>query len=431
MPMLQPRRRPSTATITIVPSARWPIAVRGSCPCSCTGVNASPALKIGRPSLTSVGPALTASVTPDHSVGSGMRTVSAPDGTASARNCAAAVPRATRTAPSDGIEMLPLASTLVTVPVRSLRGAAGGNGSRTTIVPRANGVFDPHTGVKSATESLRAGSFSWATGFQIASAPCQRPYHGTRSACSVAVVSMPTAARPSADWCSTTPARMSSPLGQPPFQLKKSPLTPIVVICADASRSISETVSRPTIVPFESSGISLYSPWGFGAVTTYITIGPAVVQRKTRSYVTPGITCVGRPAAGGVRISATGAAAKSLRDIRPRFTVAETAAFLLLAGLFFTTPGGGAAVPRHDRPVPILMYHVIAAAPAGVAFPDLFVRPADFKGQMSWLAQHGYHAVTLHRVYDYWRNGSPLPPRPIVVSFEIGRASWRESWWVA
>jgi len=71
-----------------------------------------------------------------------MRTVSGSDGTASARNCAAAVPRATSTAPSGGIETLPLSSTLVTVPVRSLRGAAGGKGSRTTIVPRANGVFD-------------------------------------------------------------------------------------------------------------------------------------------------------------------------------------------------------------------------------------------------------------------------------------------------
>ena len=66
------------------------------------------------------------------------------------------------------------------------------------------------------------------------------------------------------------------------------------------------------------------------------------------------------------------------------------------------------------------MYHVIAAAPAGVAFPDLFVRPTDFTGQMTWLAQHGYHAVTLHRVYDYWRDGSPLPSHPIVVSFDDG-----------
>ena len=74
----------------------------------------------------------------------------------------------------------------------------------------------------------------------------------------------------------------------------------------------------------------------------------------------------------------------------------------------------------HDRPVPILMYHVIAPPPADAAFPELFVLPSDFAAQMSWLAAHGFHAVTLHRVYDYWLHGSPLPPRPIVVSFDDG-----------
>jgi peptidoglycan/xylan/chitin deacetylase (PgdA/CDA1 family) len=70
--------------------------------------------------------------------------------------------------------------------------------------------------------------------------------------------------------------------------------------------------------------------------------------------------------------------------------------------------------------VPILMYHVIATPPAGVAFPDLFVRPDDFAAQMQWLSVHGYHAVTLHRVYEYWLRGTPLPSHPIVLSFDDG-----------
>src|SRR5919198_1076887 len=117
-----------------------------------------------------------------------------------------------------------------------------------------------------------------------------------------------------------------------------------------------------------------------------MTCGPAAVQRRTRSYVTPGSSCVGLPAAAGVRINARRTTARSLRDIRPRSRVAETAVFLLLAGLFFTT-GGTAATPHHNRPVPILMYHVIADAPAGAAFPELFVTPADFAGQMHRLAR--------------------------------------------
>jgi peptidoglycan/xylan/chitin deacetylase (PgdA/CDA1 family) len=70
--------------------------------------------------------------------------------------------------------------------------------------------------------------------------------------------------------------------------------------------------------------------------------------------------------------------------------------------------------------VPILMYHVIAPSPAGAAFPELFVQPDDFTGQMHWLAAHGYHAVTLHQVYEYWLRGTPLPPLPIVLSFDDG-----------
>jgi peptidoglycan/xylan/chitin deacetylase (PgdA/CDA1 family) len=69
------------------------------------------------------------------------------------------------------------------------------------------------------------------------------------------------------------------------------------------------------------------------------------------------------------------------------------------------------------------MYHVIAAPPAGVANPELFVRPADFASQMHWLATHGYHAVTLHLVYEYWLHGAPLPAHPIVVSFDDGYLS--------
>jgi len=95
-------------------------------------------------------------------------------------------------------------------------------------------------------------------------------------------------------------------------------------------------------------------------------------------------------------------------------------ALLLVAAVLV---GAGPGHARHGRPVPILMYHVIAAAPAGHPYPQLFVRPADFSGQMRWLARHGAHAVTLRQVYDYWKSGARLPSRPIVVSFDDGYLS--------
>src|SRR5919199_1665706 len=77
-------------------------------------------------------------------------------------------------------------------------------------------------------------------------------------------------------------------------------------------------------------------------------------------------------------------------------------------------------VTPHRRPVPILNYHVIGDPPAGAPFPELYVGRAAFAAQLRWLRAHGYTAVSLRRVYDYWRRGLALPPKPIVLSFDDG-----------
>jgi peptidoglycan/xylan/chitin deacetylase (PgdA/CDA1 family) len=90
----------------------------------------------------------------------------------------------------------------------------------------------------------------------------------------------------------------------------------------------------------------------------------------------------------------------------------------LLASALAAVSSGGM-----HQPVPILMYHVISAPPAGAAYPELYVRPSDFAGQMEWLARHGYRAVTLRQAYDAWTGGATLPRRPVVVSFDDGYLS--------
>ncbi len=86
----------------------------------------------------------------------------------------------------------------------------------------------------------------------------------------------------------------------------------------------------------------------------------------------------------------------------------------------------GAATVRRTgvpgrQPVPILMYHVIAAPPAGAPFPGLYVEPAEFAEQMQALEDAGWHAVTLDQVQAYWRQGVPLGAgKPIVISFDNG-----------
>ena len=96
---------------------------------------------------------------------------------------------------------------------------------------------------------------------------------------------------------------------------------------------------------------------------------------------------------------------------------------------------GATAIARRDgagvttgrpgtRAVPILMYHVIAAPPAGAPFPGLYVPPAEFAEQMRALKGAGWTAVTPDELDAYWRHGISLPRgKPIVLSFDNGYQS--------
>jgi peptidoglycan/xylan/chitin deacetylase (PgdA/CDA1 family) len=82
---------------------------------------------------------------------------------------------------------------------------------------------------------------------------------------------------------------------------------------------------------------------------------------------------------------------------------------------------GPAVGPLGTEAVPILMYHVIAAPPAGAAFPGLYVPPEEFAAQMQALKNAGWHAVTMDQVQAYWRRGVSLGAgKPIVLSFDNG-----------
>ena len=58
-----------------------------------------------------------------------------------------------------------------------------------------------------------------------------------------------------------------------------------------------------------------------------------------------------------------------------------------LAAVALLLPAASHAFIR-KTPVPILMYHVIAPAPAIAPYPDLYVKPSDFVSQMRWLKRN-------------------------------------------
>jgi len=82
------------------------------------------------------------------------------------------------------------------------------------------------------------------------------------------------------------------------------------------------------------------------------------------------------------------------------------------------TPDGIARVLQ----VPILMYHYISEAPAesGRVRRDLSVPPDRFREHLRMLHEAGYETVSLRQLVLALQVGQPLPPNPIIITFDDG-----------
>ena len=72
-----------------------------------------------------------------------------------------------------------------------------------------------------------------------------------------------------------------------------------------------------------------------------------------------------------------------------------------------------------DTPVPILMYHSIAAAPND-ATRELSVAPEAFAEQLALLGDLNFSPVNTADLAASWRSGKPLPERPVLITFDDG-----------
>jgi len=76
--------------------------------------------------------------------------------------------------------------------------------------------------------------------------------------------------------------------------------------------------------------------------------------------------------------------------------------------------------------VPILMYHHIipssAVHPRSDYATTWVVPPARFSQQLDYLKRHGYHSITFNQLFDALYYGGPLPPKPIILTFDDGDA---------
>jgi peptidoglycan/xylan/chitin deacetylase (PgdA/CDA1 family) len=73
-----------------------------------------------------------------------------------------------------------------------------------------------------------------------------------------------------------------------------------------------------------------------------------------------------------------------------------------------------------DEAVPVLAYDVINEPRSDTADPSIWVPLDEFEAQMTFLADGGYHAVTMSQVWAAWKSGGVLPAKPVVISFDTG-----------
>lgn len=68
------------------------------------------------------------------------------------------------------------------------------------------------------------------------------------------------------------------------------------------------------------------------------------------------------------------------------------------------------------------MYHYISEAPPGadVYRRDLSINPENLKEQLAYLRREGFFSITLSQLVYHLTLGQPLPPKPVILTFDDG-----------
>jgi len=69
--------------------------------------------------------------------------------------------------------------------------------------------------------------------------------------------------------------------------------------------------------------------------------------------------------------------------------------------------------------IPVLLYHRVDTE-ADSQWRPFCVSPQNFADQMRWLAHQGFMTIHLGQLLDYYHLGSPIPPKPLVITFDDG-----------
>jgi peptidoglycan/xylan/chitin deacetylase (PgdA/CDA1 family) len=76
------------------------------------------------------------------------------------------------------------------------------------------------------------------------------------------------------------------------------------------------------------------------------------------------------------------------------------------------------------RAIPILLYHSIDRT-CSPGYRRWMVTPERFAEQMHWLTDAGFTSLTVSTLAHAIRDGTPLPPRPVAITFDDGLRDFR------
>ena len=167
----------------------------------------------------------------------------------------------------------------------------------------------------------------------------------------------------------------------------------------------------PDPLPAESWRYSIARALGTETATPTPTRTPTPTPTDTPS---PTPTPTASPTATATPTPVPTFTPRPTRTPTPTWTPSPTATPTPL----LPTPDG----VRREARVPILMYHHIAAPPpnADALRYDLSVPPAMFEAQLRYLRRERYESITLNDLALYLTVGKPLPPKPIILTFDDG-----------
>lgn len=75
-----------------------------------------------------------------------------------------------------------------------------------------------------------------------------------------------------------------------------------------------------------------------------------------------------------------------------------------------------------EIPLPIIMYHQIAHRNRNLG--KYVVMDTQFEKDLQFLTDHGYQTINMTQLIDYVKNGVPLPPKPVMLTFDDGQESF-------